>query len=67
MFATALIGRFAVVMVAFGCLAPMPLRADPADMLLLNGRIVTLDRWRLSSSCEKRMMCSSSPIERLPE
>jgi predicted amidohydrolase YtcJ len=43
MFATMLIGRFVVVMAALGCLAPMPLRADPADMLLLNGRIVTLD------------------------
>jgi Amidohydrolase family len=38
-----LIGRFVVVMVALGCFAPLPLRANPADMLLLNGRIVTLD------------------------
>jgi hypothetical protein len=28
---------------ALGCFAPMPLRADPPDMLLLNGKIVTLD------------------------
>ena len=37
------IGCFVAVMVAFGCLALAPLRANPADMLLLNGRIVTLD------------------------
>jgi predicted amidohydrolase YtcJ len=43
MFVTRLIGRFVVVMVALGCFAPVPLRADPADMLLVNGRIVTLD------------------------
>jgi predicted amidohydrolase YtcJ len=43
MFACTLIGRFVAGMVALACLAPMPLRADPADMLLLNGRIVTLD------------------------
>jgi hypothetical protein len=43
MFATTLIGRFVVFMAALGCFAPMPLRADPADMMLLNGRIVTLD------------------------
>ena len=44
MIATKLAGRFSVaVMVALGCLAPAPLRANPADMLLLNGRIVTLD------------------------
>jgi adenine deaminase len=36
------LGRFAV-MVALGCFAPAPLRANPADILLLNGRIVTLD------------------------
>jgi predicted amidohydrolase YtcJ len=42
MFAARLIGRFGVVMVTLGCLA-QPLRADPADMLLVNGRIVTLD------------------------
>jgi predicted amidohydrolase YtcJ len=32
-----------VVMVALGALASTPLRAAPPDMLLLNGRIVTLD------------------------
>jgi predicted amidohydrolase YtcJ len=37
------IGRFVAVMVALGCLALAPLRANPADMLLLNGRIITLD------------------------
>jgi predicted amidohydrolase YtcJ len=40
---TGFTGRLVVVMVALGCFAPGPLRADPADMLLLNGRIVTLD------------------------
>jgi hypothetical protein len=40
---TGLSGRFVAVMVALGCFAPMPLRANPADVLLLNGRIVTLD------------------------
>jgi predicted amidohydrolase YtcJ len=34
------IGVFAA---AWGCLAASPLRAEPADTLLLNGRIVTLD------------------------
>ncbi len=43
MFVTKPIGRFAVAMVLLGCLAPTPVLADPADMLLLNGRIVTLD------------------------
>jgi predicted amidohydrolase YtcJ len=43
MFVTRLIGRFVVVMVALGCFAPLPLQANPADMLLVNGRIVTLD------------------------
>src|ERR1700750_2726451 len=43
MFACTLIGRFVAGMVALACLAPRPLRAAPADMLLLNGRIVTLD------------------------
>jgi predicted amidohydrolase YtcJ len=44
MLATKLAGRFCVaVVVTLGCLAPAPLRANPADMLLLNGRIVTLD------------------------
>src|ERR1700722_17857471 len=37
------IGCFVAVMVTFGGLALAPLRANPADMLLLNGRIVTLD------------------------
>jgi predicted amidohydrolase YtcJ len=40
-------GRLVAVMIALGCLAPLPLplplRANPADMLLVNGRIVTLD------------------------
>jgi predicted amidohydrolase YtcJ len=36
-------GHLVAVMVALGCFAPVPLRADPADILLLNGRIVTLD------------------------
>jgi predicted amidohydrolase YtcJ len=40
---TRLSRRFVAVMVALGCFAPVPLRANPADMLLLNGRIVTLD------------------------
>jgi predicted amidohydrolase YtcJ len=43
MFVTRFIGRFVAVMVAFGCLAPAPSRANPADILLVNGRIVTLD------------------------
>jgi predicted amidohydrolase YtcJ len=43
MLATRLIGRIVAVMVALGCFAPVPLRATPADMLLVNGRIVTLD------------------------
>jgi predicted amidohydrolase YtcJ len=43
MFFTRSIGRLIAVMVALGCIAPAPLRANPADMLLLNGRIVTLD------------------------
>jgi predicted amidohydrolase YtcJ len=43
MLAAKFIGRIAVVMVALGCFAPVPLWADPADMLLINGRIVTLD------------------------
>src|ERR1700727_1653552 len=37
------IGRFVAVMVALGCFTPIPLQANPADMLLLNGRIITLD------------------------
>jgi hypothetical protein len=41
---TGLSGRFIAVMVALSCFAPVPpLRANPADMLLFNGRIVTLD------------------------
>jgi predicted amidohydrolase YtcJ len=36
-------GRLVAVMLALGCFAPVPLRANPADILLLNGRIVTLD------------------------
>jgi predicted amidohydrolase YtcJ len=43
MFVTRFIGSFVVVMVALGCFARAPLRANPADMLLINGRIVTLD------------------------
>jgi predicted amidohydrolase YtcJ len=43
MFACTPIGRFVAGMLALACLAPVPLWADPADMLLLNGRIVTLD------------------------
>ena len=38
-----LIRRFVVVLLALGCLAPVSLWANPADMVLLNGRIVTLD------------------------
>ncbi len=39
------LGRFsgAVLMMALGMGAPVPLRAEPADILLVNGRIVTLD------------------------
>lgn len=37
------ITRFMVVAATLGCFAQAPLRADPADMVLLNGRIVTLD------------------------
>lgn len=33
----------AVVMMAIGMGAPVPLRAEPADILLVNGRIVTLN------------------------
>jgi predicted amidohydrolase YtcJ len=43
MFASRFVGRFLAAMVALGCFAPAPLRANPADILLLNGRIVTLD------------------------
>jgi predicted amidohydrolase YtcJ len=44
MVAIKFIGRFGVaVMVALGCFAPAPMRANPADILFLNGRIVTLD------------------------
>ena len=44
MFVARLIGRFVARHgLHSGCLAPLPLRANPADMLLLNGRIVTLD------------------------
>jgi len=43
MFVTRLIGRVVAVMVALGYLAPVPLRANPADILLLNGRIAKLD------------------------
>jgi predicted amidohydrolase YtcJ len=43
MFMARFIGRLVVVMVALGAFAPMPLRANPAEMLLVNGRIVTLD------------------------
>jgi hypothetical protein len=43
MFVTRLIGRFVAVTVALGYLAPVPLRANPADVLLLNRRIATLD------------------------
>jgi predicted amidohydrolase YtcJ len=45
MFVARFIGRLAgvAVMVALGCFAPTPLRANPADMVLVNGRIVTLD------------------------
>jgi predicted amidohydrolase YtcJ len=38
-----LAGRFFVVLVALGGLGLAPLRADPADMLLLNGKVITLD------------------------
>jgi predicted amidohydrolase YtcJ len=41
MFMARFIGRLVVVMVALGAFAPM--RANPAEMLLVNGRIVTLD------------------------
>jgi hypothetical protein len=34
MFATRFVGRFLAAMVAFGCFAPAPLRANPADILL---------------------------------
>ena len=40
---TGFLHRMAVVLVALGCFAQAPLRADPADTVLLNGRIVTLD------------------------
>jgi predicted amidohydrolase YtcJ len=44
MFVARFIGRLGVaVMVALGCFAPAPLRANPVDMVLVNGRIVTLD------------------------
>jgi hypothetical protein len=45
MFVSRFIGRLSgvAVMVALGCLTPAPLWANPADMLLVNGRIVTLD------------------------
>jgi predicted amidohydrolase YtcJ len=44
MFVARFIGRLGVaVMVALGCFATAPLRANPADMVLVNGRIVTLD------------------------
>ena len=45
MFTAKFAGRLGIaVMVALGCLAPAPMQASPVDMLLLNGRIVTLDR-----------------------
>jgi predicted amidohydrolase YtcJ len=43
MFLTRLASRFVVALVALGCLAQAPLRAEPADTLLLNGKIITLD------------------------
>ncbi len=44
MLATRLIGRIGIaVMVGLGCFDPVPALANPADMVLLNGRIVTLD------------------------
>jgi predicted amidohydrolase YtcJ len=43
MFLTRFIERFVAVMVVLGCFAPMQLWANAADMVLVNGRIVTLD------------------------
>ncbi len=43
MFLARLVASLVVVMATLGAFARTPLRADPADMLLLNGRIVTLD------------------------
>jgi adenine deaminase len=59
MFVSRFLGCCVALIVTLGCFAPAPLWADPADMLLLNGRIVTLDG---ASSIDEALAISGDHI-----